>query len=131
MHRLAAFRSRTPKVAVAAVSAALSVVGIALAATDHIYTGGLAAGNSYASASAHSSDAYTEVASDHTACGGFDQGHAGSFGGPPLVFAYSTCGPGTTRFYAGGCCSGSYFHGAVFNPNSSTFDNISNSYYAY
>jgi hypothetical protein len=113
------------------VIATLSVAAVALAATDHIYNGGLSAGNSYASTTAHSSDIYTEVVSDHTACGGFDQGHAGSFGGPPLVFALSTCGPGTTRFYANGCCSGSYYHGAVFNPNSSTFDNISNSYFAY
>lgn len=119
-------------VAVAAV-AALTAVAPAHAGTTHIYNGGLSAGRGYGSSDRHTMpngypSNYVEVNSDHTACGGMDPTFDGFAYRAPQYFTLSECGAGDLRHYF---VSGSANHGVVFNPNGSTVDSISNSYYAW
>lgn len=118
-----------------AVIASLAVAGIASASVAHAgfetFMGaqGLSAGNAYASTSAHSFVNRIEADVDHTACPSVAAGYGGytstPFSGGHNTF-YIPCGytsfgviprwdPNPT---------GDFFHGAVYNPNSVTFDNF-------
>lgn len=111
------------------IVAAIGAAAPTMAATSHIFSGGLSAGRSYGSNARHSNPVYTRVNSNHTACGAVDQTMNGYAWRPPDVFSLSTCGPGVTTTYFGSL--GGLWHGAVFNPNVSTADSISNSYFAW
>jgi hypothetical protein len=85
---------------------------------------GLSAGNAKASIAAHTGNPIAVAASsDHTFCPAFATGYAGytstPFTGGHTTFVGPTCGPGVQGW---SISSNSYMHGAVYNPNISTFD---------
>ena len=88
---------------------------------------GLSAGNAYAAVPAHSGLLAVSGNANHTHCPAVGTGWTGytsqPWGGGNYMYWSSSCGPGTVgwTFSAGG----SYYHGAEYNPNSSTNDQFS------
>lgn len=89
----------------------------------------LGAGNTYASYSSHGNTYYVQSVTDHTACPGYHTGGGGYFSGAPTYFKpLAGCGWGTTGWSAG---TSSSVRGAVFNPNGSTTDYVSDAHYSW
>jgi hypothetical protein len=120
-------RTRAVRAIVVASLASLAVGGTATAlTTDHYLQGqGLGPGNTFAGYNAHTNPYQSVVTSDHTACPAYDVGHGGYFSGAPADYVLSVCGPGTTYWNVS---HGGSWHGAVFNPNGATTDQIADAY---
>lgn len=87
---------------------------------------GLSAGNAKASGSAHSGVDVVFGSADHTFCPAVAQGYGGYTsspftGGNFTAYQSWACGPRNQYWYPNGTAN-YYFHGAVYNPNSYTFD---------
>ncbi|MEV4419799.1 hypothetical protein AB0L40_07455 [Patulibacter sp. NPDC049589] len=107
----------------------ISATAAASASTAHIFNGGLSAQRAYGSNERHTDPSYARSDSDHTVCPSFDVTMNGYVYRTPDYYQYAVCGTGETTTPAAG--SMGLVHGAVFNPNTSTTDNVANSYFAY
>jgi hypothetical protein len=113
------------------MTASLGVVLAMLASTAYAGTDnyvnfnqGLNAGNAVASTNAHGAVWSTDGYSDHTFCPALAQGYSSytstPFSGGNVTVLAPACGPGFQQWRPGRP-SASY-HGAVYNPNTSTKD---------
>ncbi|RKQ87544.1 hypothetical protein C8N24_5569 [Solirubrobacter pauli] len=130
MSQLSPFRA---VLVTAVASALLAVVAAAPAsAAFDTYMGvqGLSAGNAYASASAHTNISSSGADVDHTACPGYGLGWGGYTSTPfsgGNSMTYAVCGytqGNQTVFWHNVNGPSSSRHGAVYNPNSTTYDNF-------
>lgn len=124
-------RSSRQRITVAAISGVLFAVGIGVAAAGsiHYWPGTVGAGHAWGDNVVHTYY-YSSTTTDHTGCTGLSKAGGGVFipGGGTLQVNGCTNGSGTVGAYGG---DGTYWFGAVFNPNVSTTDHFSDSHATY
>lgn len=122
-------------VAATAVLVVFANAGTAFAGGERfMYQQGLSAGNAYASDSSHTGVQNVNGRADHTHCPTVAQGYGGytstPFSNGNFTANSPVCGPGYQSWYPN-ATSNYYFHGAEYNPNSSTRDYFAHAYYSW